>query len=131
MNKNALKCNCGQPIQEKDVMQTGLYARMFGPSFVYVRYRCSRCKRKLEKFVKQDEWNESALFDNPHEANDTEQSAFEQMGPIEMNEQFEFHEHLNTMPSLRDFNRHYASEHVRDIPSEEPRPARKDKRKAQ
>jgi len=51
--KSAIKCNCGQRVLARDVMQTGYYLRLVGPSFVYVKYRCSRCKKLGEQFVKQ------------------------------------------------------------------------------
>lgn len=131
MNRNALKCSCGQPIQEKDVMQTGLYARMYGPSFVYVRYRCPRCKRKMEKFVKQEEWDESALQNELSQEQMSEQPVFESLGPIEMAEQFDFHAQLEQLPSLREFNQQFADERVVEIPAEESRPARREKRRQQ
>jgi DNA-directed RNA polymerase subunit RPC12/RpoP len=61
--KPMIKCNCGQRIITKDVMQTGYYLRLFGPSFVYVKYRCSRCKKLGEQFVKQQDWEDGILND--------------------------------------------------------------------
>ncbi len=89
--KQTIKCNCGQRIVTKDVMQTGYYLRLFGPSFVYVKYRCSRCKKLGEQFVKQEDWEEGILNDIPLEVNDTDKTRLSKMGPISIDEQIDFH----------------------------------------
>ncbi len=104
MSRTAIKCNCGQRINQKDVMQTGHYMRMFGPSFVYVKFRCSRCKKLGEQFVKQEEWEDGILKDNAVEVNTSEKERFETMGPIEMRELVDFHyslENLDDLSALR------------------------------
>ena len=104
MSRTALKCNCGQRIQQKDVMQTGYYMRMFGPSFVYVKFRCSRCKKLGEQFVKQDEWEGGILKDSTSELNETEKERLSALGPIEMRELVDFHyalEDMNDLSTLR------------------------------
>ncbi len=98
--KSSIKCNCGQRIIAKDVMQTGYYIRLFGPSFVYVKFRCSRCKKLGEQFVKQDEWEDSILKDIRIETEISEKEAFKEMGPISVNEQIDFHFQLETSKSL-------------------------------
>src|SRR5919202_1242748 len=102
MSKTAIKCNCGQRIGQKDVMQTGYYMRMFGPSFVYVKFRCFRCKKLGEQFVKQEDW-EGILRDSATELSSNEKQRFEAMGPIEMHEVVDFHyslENLNDLSAL-------------------------------
>lgn len=93
--KSSIKCNCGQRIIAKDVMQTGYYLRLFGPSFVYVKFRCSRCKKLGEQFVKQEDWEDGILKDIPTEINQTEKERFQEMGPISIHEQIDFHFHLD------------------------------------
>ena len=61
--RTSIKCNCGQRIIAKDVVQHGYYLRLFGPSFVYVKFRCSRCKKLGEQFIKQEEWEDGILKD--------------------------------------------------------------------
>jgi DNA-directed RNA polymerase subunit RPC12/RpoP len=100
--KQPIKCNCGQRIVEKDVMQTGYYLRLFGPSFVYVKFRCSRCKKLGEQFVKQDEWEDGILNDIPPEVNDTDKDRLTTMGPISIDEQIDFHFALETGDIMRD-----------------------------
>src|SRR5947209_17033484 len=86
MSRTAIRCNCGQRISQKEVMQTGYYPRPFGPSLVFVRFRCSRCKKLGEQYVKQEEWENGILKDATVEANDKEKERFAALGPIEMNE---------------------------------------------
>jgi DNA-directed RNA polymerase subunit RPC12/RpoP len=98
--KSLIKCNCGQRIVAKDVMQTGYYLRLFGPSFVYVKFRCSRCKKLGEQFVKQEEWEDGILRDTPNETSVEEKERFEQMGPIDIDEVIDAHFTLETASSL-------------------------------
>jgi DNA-directed RNA polymerase subunit RPC12/RpoP len=98
--KPSIKCNCGQRIVEKDVMQTGYYLRLFGPSFVYVKFRCSRCKKLGEQFVKQDQWEDGMLKDTHAEIEQNEKESFRMMGPISVNEQIDFHFNLETTEAL-------------------------------
>ena len=100
--KSMIKCNCGHRILAKDVMQTGYYLRLFGPSFVYVKYRCSRCKKLGEQFVKQEEWEEGILSDVPSETSTDEKKAFETMGKIDIHECIDAHFELEKLGSLRD-----------------------------
>lgn len=99
--KTMIRCNCGQRIVAKDVMQTGYYLRLFGPSFVYVKYRCSRCKKLGEQFVKQEDWEDGILRDIPNEVSSNEKDRFEQLGPIQINEVIDAHFKLENL-SLAD-----------------------------
>lgn len=82
-------------------MQQGYYVRQFGPSYVYIKFRCSRCKKLGEHFIKQEEWEEGMLRDNALELSTSERSRFEGMGKITLDEMIDFHyelERLNTIP---------------------------------
>ncbi len=98
--KSQIKCNCGQRILAKDVMQTGYYLRLFGPSFVYVKFRCSRCKKLGEQFVKQEEWEDGILHDVPSEMTVDEKKRFKKMGKIGIHECIDAHFELEKMDSL-------------------------------
>lgn len=98
--KTLVKCNCGQRIVAKDVMQTGYYLRLSGPNFVYVKFRCSRCKKLGEQFVKQEDWEGGILRDVPNELSDHERQRFGRLGPISVNEVIEAHFLMETSPSL-------------------------------
>lgn len=101
--RTSIKCNCGQRIIAKDVVQHGYYLRLFGPSFVYVKFRCSRCKKLGEQFIKQEEWEDGILKEVATELNTDEREVFAAQGPIDINEVIDFHfalENLNDLKSL-------------------------------
>jgi DNA-directed RNA polymerase subunit RPC12/RpoP len=98
--KSTIKCNCGQRVIAKDVMQTGYYLRLFGPSFVYVKYRCSRCKKLGEQFVKQAEWEDGILSDLLCELSPDETHKFKGMGKIDIHECIDAHFELEKISSL-------------------------------
>ena len=100
--KTMIKCNCGQRIIAKDVMQTGYYLRLVGPSFVYVKYRCSRCKKLGEQFVKQADWEDGILSNIPSEVAPEEQKSFDRLGSIDIHECIDAHFELDKITSMRD-----------------------------
>ncbi|MDH7481614.1 MAG: hypothetical protein QHH26_06520 [Armatimonadota bacterium] len=102
-----IRCDCGQRIIAKDVMQTGYYLRLFGPSFVYVKYRCSRCKKLGEQFIKQEEWEDSILKDTPCEIMDDERQKFQAMGTIDIHEAIDFHFSLEEPDALAKLNEYF------------------------
>jgi len=95
--RSIIKCNCGQRILARDVMQTGYYLRLVGPSFVYVKFRCSRCKKLGEQFVKQEDWEDGILCDVPSEIDPDEQRKFDEMGPIDIHECIDAHFQLEKL----------------------------------
>lgn len=112
--KATIKCNCGQRIIGKDVMQTGYYLRLFGPSFVYVKFRCSRCKKLGEQFVKQEDWEDGILNDIPSEISDSDKERLRSMGPINVHEQIEFHFRLQDHKAFNDLCRQATPESRED-----------------
>ena len=99
--KTTIKCNCGQRIFSRDVMQQGYYVRQFGPSYVYIKFRCSRCKKLGEHFIKQEDWEEGMLRDNVSELSPAEKKRFDSLGKISVDEMIDFHyalENLNGLP---------------------------------
>lgn len=91
MRSTAIRCNCGQRIVTKDVLQRSWYVRVYGPSFMYLKFRCSRCKRLGEKFIEQDKWDDSILRDIPSEISLDEKRRFEKLGRISVDEEINFH----------------------------------------
>ena len=98
--KTSLKCHCGQSVSRRDVMQRGFYMRHYGPSFVYIKFRCSRCKKLGEQFVKQEEWEENALSEISAEFTPVEASRFQELGAITLEEMNAFHHSLDSLNSL-------------------------------
>lgn len=99
--RTSIKCNCGQRIIAKDVVQHGYYLRLFGPSFVYVKFRCSRCKKLGEQFIKQEEWEDGILKEGTQEVTVEEREQFASRGPIDINEVIDFHFQLEQIGDLK------------------------------
>ena len=100
MKSTAIKCNCGHRVIQKDVLQTGYYLSLFGPSFIYVRFRCARCKRVAEQLIPEDKWDPNVL-NQPHcELTEEERQRFEQMGEISPGEMIDFHFGLEDFRAL-------------------------------
>lgn len=99
--RTSIKCNCGQRIIAKDVVQHGYYLRLFGPSFVYVKFRCSRCKKLGEQFIKQEEWEDGILKEVATELSTDEREVFAAQGPIDINEVIDFHFALENLADLK------------------------------
>jgi len=99
--RTSIKCNCGQRIIAKDVVQHGYYLRLFGPSFVYVKFRCSRCKKLGEQFIKQEEWEDGILKEVATEMATEEREVFAAQGPIDINEVIDFHFALENLSDLK------------------------------
>jgi DNA-directed RNA polymerase subunit RPC12/RpoP len=104
MKTSCVRCHCGQRIITKDVVQRSWYVRVFGPSFMYLKFRCSRCKRVSEKFIEQDKWDDSILRDIPAEVSLPEKKRLDGLGAITVDEEIEFHfalEEPDTLGALR------------------------------
>jgi len=99
--RTSIKCNCGQRIIAKDVVQHGKYLRLFGPSFVYVKFRCPRCKKLGEQFIKQEEWEEGILREIATELSTDEREFFSGQTPIDIMEQIDFHFALENLADLK------------------------------
>lgn len=98
--KATIRCNCGQRVFSRDVMQQGYYVRQFGPSYVYIRFRCSRCKKLGEHFIKQEEWDEGILRDEVTEVTKSEKRRFERLGKITVDEMVDFHYELDKLGEI-------------------------------
>jgi hypothetical protein len=101
-NRTSIHCHCGQRVTARDVMTTGLYLRLFGPSYVYVKYRCSRCKKLGEEFVKQAEWDSGILRNVSEEVCPDEKVRYETLGPINIDEVIDFHFQLENGNPLKE-----------------------------
>ena len=103
----AVRCHCGQRIVAKDVLQRSWYVRVFGPSFMYLKFRCSRCKRLGEKFIEQDKWDDTILRDIPSELSIDEKKRFDKMGSISVDEEIDFHFAMEADEGLTDLAREF------------------------
>lgn len=88
---DVVTCNCGHHIGTKEILQTSLYLSLLGPSFVYVRFRCGRCKRVGEQLVREEKWNQGMLRPDGPSLSTEERDKFEGLGPITPAEKIDFH----------------------------------------
>ncbi|HET6384685.1 MAG TPA: hypothetical protein VFJ58_14930 [Armatimonadota bacterium] len=89
--KTHIKCACGQRVVSKDVLTTG-YLLHTGPQlFVFVKFRCSRCKKLGQEVVNRARWDWSVLEEEPGEVSVDERKRFQSLGPIPVEEAIEFH----------------------------------------
>jgi hypothetical protein len=73
------------------VIQTGLYVSIMGPSFVYIRFRCGRCRRVGEQLVQQSEWDPSVLQQGEVRPAEGELQRFQALGEVTADEVIQFH----------------------------------------
>lgn len=99
--RTGIFCSCGQRIYDKDVVHRSYYLRRVGSNFVYIRYRCPRCKRLGEQFIRQERWDERLLRGEANELTPSEKERVEKLGPITVDEMIDFHEYLEQDPSLK------------------------------
>jgi DNA-directed RNA polymerase subunit RPC12/RpoP len=108
MSKPIVRCRCGHQVLAKEVLRTDLYERRAteGSSreYVYVKYRCQRCKRMGEAFVPESRWDRSILEPVQNEMNDAERDHFLDESPISDDEVLDFHRRLQELSDLNELN---------------------------
>lgn len=98
-----ITCHCGQQLLPKDILQRGRFPRLLSPGFVYVKFRCPRCKRLGERFIPQEPMP-PLVSGFRQELSIGERARFEAMGGIDLDEVIDFHFELDSQP-LRDLIR--------------------------
>ena len=100
MNKSIVRCRCGHQVLAKEVLRTDLYERRAsegsGREYVYVKFRCRRCKRMGEAFVAENRWDWSILEADHNELSESERDNFLDSTPISSEEILDFHRLLET-----------------------------------
>jgi DNA-directed RNA polymerase subunit RPC12/RpoP len=89
-----IKCRCGQRVLKGDVLQSCTCWRINSPGFIYLKYRCSRCRAIEERFVALTEWDENALREVPDELTADERRRFLELDPIGVDEIVSFKQSL-------------------------------------
>jgi hypothetical protein len=84
----------------KEVLRTDLYERSMGREYVYVKFRCQRCKRMGEAFVAENRWDWSMLEPAHNEMSDAERDRFLDAEAISSEEVLDFHRQLADLKSL-------------------------------
>lgn len=105
MNKSIVRCRCGHQVLSKEVLRTDLYERRApGDSsrdYVYVKYRCRRCKRMGETFVAENIWDWAMLEAESNEMTEQERDRFLDEEIVTAEDILDFHRDLETF-SLSD-----------------------------
>ncbi len=84
------------------MIQTGLYLSASGPSYVYVRFRCGRCRRVGEQLVQESNWDPAVLQHTEVQVSEDELRRFDAMGEITADELLEFHYALQRLSAEPD-----------------------------
>lgn len=100
MKKALVRCRCGHQVLAREVLRTDLYERSMGREYVYVKFRCKRCKRMGEAFVAENRWDWSILEPAPGEMNAEERDRFLDVEEISDADVEAFHRQLEAMCDL-------------------------------
>jgi len=102
MKRPAVRCRCGHQVLAKEVLRTDLYERPSGREYVYVKYRCKRCKRVGETFVAENRWD-WRIFETPqNEMSESEIDSFADKTPISSEDLLDFHCLLENVSTAAD-----------------------------
>lgn len=102
MKRPAVRCRCGHQVLAKEVLRTDLYERPSGREYVYVKYRCKRCKRVGETFVAENRWD-WRIFEAPQsEMSESEMDAFADKTPISSEDLLDFHCLLESVSTTKE-----------------------------
>lgn len=103
MKRPMVRCRCGHHVLAKEVLRTDLYERPSGREYVYVKYRCQRCKRMGETFVAESCWDWRIFEASRDELSESETELFSSRAPISSEDVIDLHRKLVTIESLRQF----------------------------
>ena len=95
--RGRIVCACGRQIEGREVLQQGYFMSHWKPVWVFVKYRCSRCRMLGEKLVDYSQWDEAALEREPDETRPEPASALVALGQIDDEEVRRFGETIRTL----------------------------------
>jgi len=81
-------------------LTTGYLLQTGTQVLVFVKFRCSRCKKLGQEVVNRERWDWSVLEEDPTELNQVEKKRLEDLGPINLNEVMDFHFELKNVERL-------------------------------
>jgi DNA-directed RNA polymerase subunit RPC12/RpoP len=102
MTRPTVRCRCGHRVLAKEVLRTDLYERPSGREYVYVKYRCKRCKRLGETFVAESRWDWRIFEASRSELSEAESESFASQSPISEDEVLAFHQQLEAIEQTWD-----------------------------
>ncbi len=92
--KTIVRCRCGHRISSRDVLRTDLYGRTIPPNYIWIKYRCSRCKQMGESFVAEESFDMSLLQKDKRELTELERDKFAEAEAISADELLDFRRQL-------------------------------------
>ncbi|MGQ9731960.1 MAG: hypothetical protein ACUVX8_11905 [Candidatus Zipacnadales bacterium] len=90
-------CACGRQIEGREVLQHGYFMSHWKPVWVFLKYRCSRCRMLGEKLVDYNQWDERILDGDSIDETDSDTARPIRKGPIDAKEVQQFAERLRTL----------------------------------
>lgn len=122
MKKALVRCRCGHQVLAREVLRTDLYERSMGREYVYVKFRCKRCKRMGEAFVAENRWDWSILEPAPGEMNAEERDRFLDAEEISDADVEELHRQLEALSDLKELEQLPAAGGTTPEPAATPEP---------
>lgn len=96
----SIRCKCGQRISIREVLSTGYLLRLATPPYIYIRFRCPRCRKLGEQYLAAEQWDAGLLTERHSEASPKEKQRFRELGPITVEELVDFHFQLDKLEAL-------------------------------
>ena len=100
MNKTIVRCRCGHQVMAREVLRTDLYERASGRDYIYIKFRCTRCKRLGQTFIPEAHFDWNSLESAPDEMTPQERDRALEAGPISAGELMAFHAALKNIASV-------------------------------
>ncbi len=100
MNKTIVRCRCGHQVMAREVLRTDLYERASGRDYIYIKFRCTRCKRLGQTFIPEANFDWTSLESAPDEMTPQERDRALEAGPISAAELMAFHAALKNVASV-------------------------------
>lgn len=94
IKQQGVRCRCGHRVGMREVTRTEWYVDDDEGQYVYVRYRCSKCRRIGQKWVSTDQWNWDLLRVDRSELTEEEERRFASFSRIDTDQVLEFHNRL-------------------------------------
>ncbi len=101
MMKTIVRCRCGYRVRARDVLRTDFGSR-FLSDFVWIKYRCRRCKHLSELLVDEDRFDRSLLFADKREMSEPERDKFAEAEAISVDDLLDFRSELAQLESLNE-----------------------------
>jgi hypothetical protein len=128
MEKPLVLCRCGHLVMGKEVLRTDLYERSSGHEYVYVKFRCARCKRIAQSFVPASAWDWKKLEPAPGELSSEERDRLLEEEPVGAADLLLFHEDMAQIQTAGQLSEALSLQELTQpafCPTDHPRPRRR------